>query len=332
MKSALHQQDHGCQRKRNENPQAQIGEGIVIAADLILYRQQAAPLYTAHPDGIPQRVEVQTKVTVQCLASAGGVPIEKPESPPGSEGCRKVGGKVEGGHGKTPPGNRILCQQSQRYGVGHGQEIGMYGDGGYIQHKQTAPGHSVMPPAFKIAVESGQNEKLCSQGGMAKDALKQYGTGNKQEISQNRQKDTAGKAARQQGTEGALQKKAQQREQPEILAGIRQQRRKNAKHRGKQRYRVGVGDADPVRVVEVLGKAEWKSQIALPVEQPACIMLLDVLFDVSAAAERVVGHIQRSSTVYQKKYKHTQQTACEKKHGFSVCRKPGHQAQPPPCT
>ena len=61
-----------------------------------------------------------------------------------------------------------------------------------------------------------------------------------------------------------------------------------------------------------MGDAQREAELALPVEQPAGVMLLDVLLDIAAAAEGVVGHVQRSRAVDQKERQRPQRAPQQK--------------------
>ncbi|HIX17625.1 MAG TPA: hypothetical protein H9860_04815 [Candidatus Gemmiger faecavium] len=185
-------------------------------------------------------------------------------------------------------------------------------DGGNIQEKQPRTGHTILPSAIKIVVKRCQDKKLCPQGSVAKGTFQQDRACDKQNIAQKRDEKAAGKQASQQGTERTLQEKAKQGKQSEILESIRKDRGKKAEESGKQRDRVGVSDAEPIRIIEVLCDTERETQVALPVKKPARIVLLDVFFNVSATAKSIVGKVQRRNAVNKQKSQYAEQTACKK--------------------
>ena len=79
--------------------------------------------------------------------------------------------------------------------------------------------------------------------------------------------------------------------------------------KGKQGNRIGIRKAQPLGPVDVLSYAEGKNQVALPVKQPAGLMLQAVLFHIAAPKPAVPGHIQRGKAVQDQKGQRAKQTA-----------------------
>ena len=75
---------------------------------------------------------------------------------------------------------------------------------------------------------------------------------------------------------------------------VPQRRRQRAAEHRKQGDGIGVGNAHTVRRVDRLRDAQRPAQGTVPVKQPPGIMLLNILFNKAAAAEAVIGHIQRA--------------------------------------
>ena len=195
----------------------------------------------------------------------------------------------------------MVKQQRKGDGVGHGNEVRVNGNGQNIQGKQSGKGKSVCPESFAIVIQSCQKEKLGRHGGMAEHPLPQNRAEYKQQVSHKWAGYTLAEQPQQPGAKCPLCHQAKQSKPAEILESIRQNRRKQPEQGGQQGNRVGICHAETLRSVDVGGNTQGKRKTALPVKQPAGIMLLDVFLYVPAPTESVVGHIQGAKPKYQKK-------------------------------
>ena len=152
---------------------------------------------------------------------------------------------------------------------------------------------------------------------MAQRPFPQNRAENKDQIADQRQDLPLGKQTQQQGAEPALQEQTEQGEPAEILEGPGQQGGEQPEKGREQRDGVGVGHAEPCGPVDRLGNAQREPKRALAVEQPAGIVLLDVLFNIAAAAEGVVGEIQRRRAEDQQKGSDSEKTAADKQKGVA---------------
>lgn len=122
----------------------------------------------------------------------------------------------------------------------------------------------------------------------------------------------------QQRRKAALQSKADKGKPAEILERPAQRCRQRAAQHGQQRDRIGVRNADALRRVDGLRYAERPARRTASVEQPARVMLLDVLFNVAAAAEGVVGYVQWCKAVHQQKYGSAEQRPSQNSRALRV--------------
>ena len=205
----------------------------------------------------------------------------------------------------------------QRDGVGHGHEIRVDGDGQHVEQEQPAVGKAALPPAAEIVVQRPQQQELGGQRGVAQRPFPQNRAENKDQIADQRQDLPLGKQTQQQGAEPALQEQTEQGEPAEILEGPGQQGGEQPEKGREQRDGVGVGHAEPCGPVDRLGNAQREPKRALAVEQPAGIVLLDVLFNIAAAAEGIVGDIQRRRAEDQQKGSDSEKTAADKQKGVA---------------
>ena len=134
---------------------------------------------------------------------------------------------------------------------------------------------------------------------MAKRPLVQNGAGNKQEGPQHRAECALGEKAAKQCAETALQRKTKQGEPSEILEGTTQQTGQWLAEQRYQRDGIGIRNTDALGRIDGRGNTQGEGKGTLPIEQPTCIVLLDILFHIAAAAESIVCNIQRYKSVDQ---------------------------------
>ena len=137
---------------------------------------------------------------------------------------------------------------------------------------------------------------------MPERALQQNRAGRKHKRARQRGGKPLSEQPTQQRRKAALQSKADKGKPAEILERPAQRCRQRTAQHSQQRDRIGVRNADALRRVDGLRYAERPAQRTASVEQPARVVLLDVLFNVAAAAEGVVGDIQGGKAVHQQKY------------------------------
>ena len=119
----------------------------------------------------------------------------------------------------------------------------MHGNGQAIQREQPGEEAAPFPPAADVIVQGRQNEKVRGEGGVAKGALHQNRAEHKRHRTPKHQRELLYKQPQQQGGKPALQRIAEEGEQPEILEGAGQKRRQQAEQRGEQGDGIGKGNA-----------------------------------------------------------------------------------------
>ena len=119
----------------------------------------------------------------------------------------------------------------------------MHANGQAIQREQPGKETAPLPPAANVIVQGRQNEKVRGEGGMAKGALNQNRAEHKGHCTQKHQGELLHEQPEQQCGKPALQRIAEEGEQPEILECAGQERRQQAEQRGEQGNGVGKGDA-----------------------------------------------------------------------------------------
>ena len=122
-------------RQGRQHTEAQIGEGIIVAIDLILRRQQAAVENAVYPYRVPQCVQVHGKIAVQRLPAAGGGAVEKTQHPAQQDSAGHIGTEKKRRTQPLPFLHGVFQQQRQRDGVGHRQKIGVDAHGDHIKEK-----------------------------------------------------------------------------------------------------------------------------------------------------------------------------------------------------
>ena len=227
--------------------------------------------------------------------------MEQPDRPPGRRRRGQIGPKESEWPGRAAGAHSLLQDQRQRDRIGHRHKIRVDRDGQQVQDKEAGEGVPAFPAAPDIVIQRPQHKELRRQRGVAQRTLPQDRAEHEQQVAQKRQGAAFGKQPQQPRAERPLQEKADKREPAEILERFGKKRGEQAEKSRQQRDGIGVSDAEPIRPVDAFGNAQREAQRALAVEQPARIVLLDIFFDKAAAAEGVVGHIQRREPEHEQK-------------------------------
>ena len=155
------------------------------------------------------------------------------------------------------------------------------------------------------------SERALDQNGAC---CKQQGTG--QRCSRPRREQAA-----EQRTKAALQQKAEKCKPAEILKGAAAECSQRAAEHRQQGDGVGVGHTHAAGGVDGGAYAQRPAQGAVAVKKPTGVMLLNILFNIAAAAEGIVCHIQRRDTVHKQKYGNADKRPQQKQSNFARTQK-----------
>ena len=142
---------------------------------------------------------------------------------------------------------------------------------------------------------------------MAERALDQNGACREQQSTGQRSCRPCRKQTAEQRTKAALQQKAEKCKPAEILKGAAAECGQRAAEHRQQGDRVGVGHTHAAGGVDGGAYAQRPAQGAVAVKKPTGVMLLNILFNIAAAAEGIVCHIQRRDAVHKQKHGGPQQ-------------------------
>ena len=168
-----------------KNAQPQIVKGIVIAADLILHRQKAAP-HGAQAGGVPQRIQIHGKIAVQHFTAVCSAAAQKAKAPSKPHGCGQIAEQKRQRLFPLTMAHGVFGQHGQCYSKYHGQKIGMNGNGKRIQCPQRPIAETLFMPGANIVIQRRQNEKVRSQSRVVQCAFYHNRAAGKQQAAHNR--------------------------------------------------------------------------------------------------------------------------------------------------